>query len=363
MRRKELDWIRNLAVLMLFLYHTSVIFAYSGDWYVRSGQNSTLCTVFILSTFPWYMPLLFFISGAATKFSLESREENQYFRERLNRLLVPFLFGLLVIVPPQTYLARLWRGQNPGSYFEHLKYFFTHVTDFTGYDGSLAPGHLWFILFLFVISLLGMPLIKLFRTPKGISAMLILKKKLTGRNVLWWLLLIFFICEIFPEIAGQSIVIDLTLFLLGYIVYSDEEYLKAIDKYKRSFLIITLVLIPIGLLYFYNAAELKLGLLSEIAQALIKDAIMSSAIVSIIGYGREYLNRGDSVLKYLNKACFPVYILHQTVVVITAYFVLHMNLIIYVSIILIVVVSVIITFTAYEICRRIKFLRVLLGMK
>lgn len=363
MRRKEIDWIRNIAVLMLFIYHTSVIFAYFGDWYIRSYEKSLLCSIFILCTFPWYMPLLFFLAGASTKFSLESRGEKGYFKERVKRLLIPFLFGLFIIVPPQTYFARLWRGQNAGGYVKHLFYFFTHVTDFSGYDGNLTPAHLWFILFLFIISILGLMVIKWIGTPKGKNMLMKIKGKLISKNALGWLLIVFFIGEILPEIGGQNIAIDLTLFLLGYIVYSDEDYLNAIDKRKRIFFIVTIILLSLGMVCFTSISKLGLGISGAIIEALLKNSIMITAIISIIGYGRKYLNRGEKVLKYLNKACFPVYIIHQTVVVIIAYYILPLALPMYVSIISIIISSAVCTFTIYEICRRIKILNMLLGMK
>ena len=35
MRRREIDWIRNICILMLFVYHTSAIFTDFGDFYIR----------------------------------------------------------------------------------------------------------------------------------------------------------------------------------------------------------------------------------------------------------------------------------------------------------------------------------------
>lgn len=363
MRRKEIDWIRNIGVLMLFIFHTSVIFAYFGDWYIRSPEKNILCGIFVLITYPWYMPILFFLAGVSMKFSLESRGENLYFKERVERLLIPFLFALVVIVPPQTYFARLWRGEKVYGYLEHLKYFFTNFGDFTGYDGKFTPAHLWFILFLFIISILGFKATKYLRTKKGKEVLVKVKERLLSKNSVWWLLLVIFIGEIVPPIAGQNIIVDLTIFILGYVVYCDEDYLMVIDKCKRKLLIVTVILSPFGVLCFMFIDGLNLGLLGIIINVMLKDTIMITSIISIIGYGRKYLNRGDKILKYLNRACFPVYIIHQTIVVMMSYYILPLGLPIYISILLIIICSVIGTFTIYEIAKRIKPLNVLLGIK
>lgn len=60
-----------------------------------------------------------------------------------------FLGGMIFLVPFQTLYARKYFDNYGGSILNHWNYFFTHLTDFSGYDGAFTPGHLWFILFLF----------------------------------------------------------------------------------------------------------------------------------------------------------------------------------------------------------------------
>lgn len=167
MRRKEIDWLRNGAVLMLFIFHTSVIFdSFEKDFYVRSVTHGLAADVFMLITFFWYMPLLFFLAGASAHFSLAKRTNRKFLKERVTRLLIPFLFGVLIVIPPQGYFAKLWHSIPTGGYLNHWIAFFTHVTDFSGNDGNLTPGHLWFILFLFLISALLLPLLRCFEQKK-----------------------------------------------------------------------------------------------------------------------------------------------------------------------------------------------------
>ena len=46
-------------------------------------------------------------------------------------------------------------------------------------------------------------------------------------------------------------------------------------------------------------------------------------VLAILGYGKRYLNRGSKLLSYFNKAVFPFYILHQTIIVIIGYYVVQ----------------------------------------
>ncbi len=56
----------------------------------------------------WGMPLLFVIAGMGVWYSLRSRTPGGFAGERLRRLGVPLLAGLLTLVPLQVYL-----GQRP----------------------------------------------------------------------------------------------------------------------------------------------------------------------------------------------------------------------------------------------------------
>ncbi len=52
---------------------------------------------------PWRLTLLFIISGCATRFMLDKMKTGAFLRSRAMRLMVPLVFCVLVIVPPQTY--------------------------------------------------------------------------------------------------------------------------------------------------------------------------------------------------------------------------------------------------------------------
>lgn len=365
MRRNEIDWIRNIGVLLLFIFHTASIFTYYEPWYIWADDKSWLATIIFILCIPWHMPVLFFLAGASTRFSLSSRSSRYYMWERVKRLLIPFIIGMLVLVPPQGYFARVSRGKTVGNYFEQWKYFWTTISNIP-YDGGLGPAHLWFILYLFIISIVGLLIVKSFKKEGMEKFLLKLKYKLTSKYSLAFAILIFLAADMTPlAIAEKNILMFLIVFLMGYVVYGDNDYLEYIDKSKRKGLIISLIFFVLYMrviLYYYNLDNNgNLGL--KVLLSVLRNCIMITTIVAIIGYGRKYLNRGGKVLSYLNKACFPVYIIHQTVIVIIAYYLLNCTLPMYLSISLIIGSSVIITFGIYEIVSRIKIMRFLIGIK
>ena len=46
-------------------------------------------------------------------------------------------------------------------------------------------------------------------------------------------------------------------------------------------------------------------------------------MLALVGYGKHYFNRTHHVLNYLNQAVYPFYILHQTVIVLIAYYIVQ----------------------------------------
>ncbi len=159
-RNYYLDYLRIISIVLLFPVHTFMVWNdYGQKFYVWGGDNRVLSSLIILIN-PWFMPILFVIAGMCARYSLEDRTTKQFIAERLKKLFVPFVSGIVLIVPFQTLFARKYYYNYKGSILDNIIYFFTHFTDLTGYDGAFTPGQLWFILFLFIISLIGVLIAK-----------------------------------------------------------------------------------------------------------------------------------------------------------------------------------------------------------
>lgn len=364
MRRYEIDWIRNISILTLFFYHTSAIFTQFGDFYIISEQKNIIADLFILIFFIWYMPMLFFLAGASTYFSLKYRNLKEYLLERTKKLLIPFIFGLIVFVPPQTYLARVWRGENDINYFEHLKFFFSNITNFNGFDGTFTPAHLWFILYLFIVSVIGSLLIFFIikKDPKN-SLINLLNRIFFGKLNFILLIMLGLVSDLFPNIMGKSIVECFLVFIFGYITYQNEELLRVISKKRKQYFNAFLLLGGIGIIYTFLIRSSIESFLVWVIDGIIKNGILISAICSGIGFGSVYLNKKNKLLNYLNKASFPVYIIHQPILLLFAFFIIPTVKSTTLSMIIIIVSSTITTFFMYELLKKVKVFNFVLGIK
>ena len=228
-RRWDIDWLRVLAVLLLFPFHTARIFDVWGTWYVKNDQLSDALTYLVGYMNPWHMPLFFLLAGASTWFALRFRSGGKYAVERVKRLLLPFLFGLLVLVPPQTYFGLRNHSNYSESFLQYYPRFFEMIpADMDGYFlGGFTLAHLWFIIYLFIISLVALPLF------------LLLNRK-SGQRLVGWLAAFCSLPGTIFLLAVPIIVMGsitdfnpdpfyyLTLFILGYILMADARFGEAI---------------------------------------------------------------------------------------------------------------------------------------
>lgn len=348
MRKYYLDNLRNFTILLLFPVHTFMIWNDFGlKFYVWGGENRVISTLIVLIN-PWFMPLLFVIAGISARYSLKKRSVREFCRERVNKLLVPFVAGTVLLVPVQTLYARKFFFGYEGGAWENWKYFFTHVTDFTGYDGGFTPGQLWFILFLFLISLVSLVFMKLLPYERWES--------FVSRMPVWALAGLFVPVWIFyylGNIGGFSLGKNLVLYLLGYYVLADDRVMERLKVHGKW----------IGT--FWGISELILG------AAYYKYAFYGDLAVNVVGWfgilsllmlGKEYLNKETAVTKYLKGASFPVYVIHQLVLVALGYYVLKGVDSLFLQAGIIMAGSFAVTVLCYEIIRRIPLIRKLIGV-
>lgn len=348
-RNYYLDYLRIISVLLLFPVHTFMIWNDFGQkFYIWGGENKLLSSLIVIIN-PWFMPILFVIAGICAKSSLKKRTVRQFISERINKLFIPFISCLIFIVPFQTLFSRKYFYDYQGSIFENIEYFFTHLSDFTGYDGCFTPGHLWFILFLFIISLLSLLIYKIAPYEKV--------NGLVSKLNIWMIIGLFifvWLAYYIGNIGGFSIGKNLVLYLLGYYVISNENVLTKLDMYRTILLNIffTSVIILIFLYYKYSFyGDFTVNLIGWVG------------ICAFIPFAKKYLNKNSTFLVYFNKASFTIYLLHQSVLVALAYYVLPFGNDIFIQVAIILVGSLVLTIGLYELIKRIPYVRFLFGIK
>jgi glucan biosynthesis protein C len=161
-----LDWLQVLAVLGVFLFHAVHPFDDLAGWHIKNAEKSVLATFFVGYFNLWGMPFFFLMAGATSWFSLRRRTPDRYARERVTRLLIPFMIGAIVLTPIQAYYELIHTGWwGGGSIIEFIlssearNYFYTefHTLTFGPEIFGRVGYHLWFVAFLFAFALIALP--------------------------------------------------------------------------------------------------------------------------------------------------------------------------------------------------------------
>jgi glucan biosynthesis protein C len=379
-RRYDADWLRVFATYLLFLFHVSKVFDVAPFYHIKNAElvpSLDLLTSFIHL---WHMPLLFALAGWSLCASLRARGPEGMVAERIRRLFVPLVFGIVVLCPFIKYfelrsgMSMSVSGFETGvefnqSFFAYLPTFFTGLDRFTW-------AHLWFLVYLFTFTMLyrkrcvariaepeseGTPSVT--RLYRPLIALILIQTTLRlvwpgGQNLIWdW-----------ANFAYYSL-----YFLMGFEVGRNPGWERTIAlEWRRAggigvascvamAVYLTTVL---GGSVSIDPAAITVSKVAGLLPLLALSAVAGySIIIALVGFSMHYLRRGHAILSYLSESSLPVYILHQAGIVIPGYYLLQLDLPIGAKFLLLLIVAVASTLAVYHfIVRPIPMLRMLFGM-
>lgn len=367
MRRYDLDWLRVLVFMLLIFYHVGMFFVPWG-WHIKNNILYSLLEYPMLFVNQWRLPILFVISGMGTSYALAKRNGKQFATERIKRLLLPLVAGIILVVPAQVYFERLDNEEFFGSF---LNFWPLHAFNGVYPEGNFSWHHLWFLPYLLLFSLLLTPVfLYLRKNPENLFLRWIKKQLATPVGFLWFLLPLLFthvlLRPYYPEthaligdwftLANYSL-----LFFYGFVlIMIKEEFWKVVLENRRLFLFFGIFFFGLWLLLIFigNAGS------TSYLTALIKVMNCWSWILTLFGYAAKYLNKQSPALSYANQAVYPFYILHQTVTVSLGFYLKDLDWGFWPKSFFLVIGTFLISWILYEFfIRRLNFLRPLFGLK
>ncbi|WP_259065715.1 acyltransferase family protein [Mucilaginibacter sp. X4EP1] len=364
-RQYYLDWIRVITIGVVFLFHCARFFDYD-DWHVKNSVLSGTANTFTFFLAEWIMPMFFFISGASTWYALQRKSASKFTADRVKRILIPLVFGILVLSPHQVYLERLTHLQFQGSFIDFLPHYFS---GWYGLGGNFAwmGLHLWYLLLLFVFSLIALPLFML------------IKKQSSGSinaNPSLLYLAAFVVLLALPGClmpvdgliggrmwGGWSMVEHLILFISGFYAFSISHTKCLWLKYRHGFLAAAAILTAINMYLFLNHIKFEFGSAYYLMKILLRAAVCYSWLFAILGFSEYKLNFTNSKLNYCNEAVLPFYIFHQPVIILIGYFIVQWHLPIGLKYVLIGLSSFSVVMLCYHfVIKNNPFLRFIFGL-
>lgn len=375
-RRYDLDWVRIGAFMLLILYHVGMYYV-TWDWHVKSPHASATIEPLMMLTSPWRLSLLFLVSGVATGYLLARQGSGRFLRLRSTRLLIPLVFGMLVIVPPQSYLEVVEKLRYARGFAEFYRLYITGFHGFCrGNDCLIMPtwNHLWFIAYLWVYTVV---LYMAVRAAPPVIPWLrrLAERRLSGVGILLWPLA--YLCAIRVGLAGKfpanhalmgdwyNHALYFGIFLLGFALAGVRGAWATLERARWITLGLALLAWAFLIAYFgaySDDADIPPLALRSFARGIF-GAEQWLAIAAVVGFAHRHLNQDNAARHYLTSAIFPVYILHQTVIVVVAHALKPSHLYPSVEGVLLVLVTAATCFLSYEVIRRVRLLRPLFGLE
>ena len=363
-RRYDLDWLRVLGILLVFVYHSTRFYNVE-EWKIKNNIWYPSVEVWNGFATSFMMPLMFAISGASLFYAMGKGGFGKFLKDKVLRLLVPLLVCVFTHASLQEYLRDKTHGLFSGNYFQFLPRYF-HL-DRMAWTGE----HLWYLLFLFLFSIILYPIMSWLKG-NGRGFLTKLDEVIAKTGMLYTLILPPFLLLVLagsdsPLMEGDGgypYIVYLWIILLGFIIVSDERVQEKIRQLRWVSTLVGLALV-IGFCILSTLTpdkeNISLNLILAVLMRIFGGWIF---ILGFFGLSMQFLTRRTPFLEYANEAVLPFYIFHQTVLLCVGYFVLQWGIPDVLEWTVIVMISFVIIMTLYEFAvRRFNVVRFLFGMK
>jgi len=323
------------------------------------------------------MELLFLITGAAMFFSLGVRNVKGYLLERLQRLVVPLIFGMLVIVPPCYWIAAKQFWFYSGSVWDYYLLFWKQ--NLIPFQDNFSPGALWFLWYLIFYTIALSPVLIFIRKKCSEEFFHKLGKPFENPLTIFAMVIPIILVQIYSEwvITGDFLVLYYVIFFIyGFFLFSSSGFEKGLNRSGPAAIVIAIITMTIfmmlifpewnksllGLQYWTNLHGERGNTGFIIFQMLISLCTWSW-IISLLYLARKFLNFSNRFVAYGNDVVLPYYIVHSTAIALIGWWIIHQTWDVLPKYTLNVVLAFLATVVFCEIMRRTNVTRFLLGMR
>ena len=346
-RRHDIDALRVIAFALLILYHVGMVYVVDWGFHIKSADLLAWVEWPMVLVNRWRMSLLFLISGIAPGFVLARQSPARLAGRRSWRLLLPLAFGIVAIVPVQAYCeARMLGTIEPGYgafLLRYLQFRPWAQGTFTGAEYGFTWNHLWYLSYLWTYTLAVLAALPLLRTLRGGA----LRDWLTGRGrwLLWTvppLLYLIALVVLDPRFPSTHALFDdwfnharyFIVFAFGVLIAGSDAMWDALRTRRRMLLVLACLggtgYIALRALGAWVPSADYLQVMPLPAWRGLVRIIQSlywwTALLSLLAWGFHALNRPLPGLAYATEAVYPWYILHQSLIVLAAYWLIPLGL-------------------------------------
>ena len=327
-RRHDIDALRAVAFGLVIVYHLAMYYVADWNWHLKSPHAAQWLQTPMRALNLWRMDLVFLISGLAFGLVRRGQTVPGLVRLRSQRLLLPLVFGMAVIVPYQPYAQGVANGLiAPGLGAFLLRYYPGSTWPagaFDGWEVGVTWNHLWFLAYLWVYTVVlaallplaesaaGQRLRRAFTGLRGTALVVVPVLPMALYSVLLW--------PHFPPTRdlihdGWLHAVYFTLFVYGYWIGLDTGLWAELVRLRWRTLTLAVVLgalylVLLGLVLRHGVQPARLPL------RVLADGYVWAALLAILGWAHHRLNHPWPWLRWANESVYPWYMLHQTAIIV-----------------------------------------------
>lgn len=371
-RHYGMDWLRIAAFGLLIVYHVAMVFA-PWAWVIKTSHSYPQLIAPMALLTPWRLPLLFAVSGyASRKLFDRSGDAPGFARSRAVRLLVPLAFGMAAVVPVEMWVRVLETGYPHG----YLRFWAVDYWRAGSFYGREFPSweHLWFVAYLAAYSLLLAGALT-WRGSWVLTALAGAAEWLTQGWRLFWVpvaaLVTLRIGLLFVVPERQGLVSDwgghsqyLPLFLFGFALAGAPQLWHAVSRIWKAATALAAIAgaAVVAIEVAYPGTAIPPHALMALDRAA-RVAMAWSMILALFHVAETWWNHDHAWRKPLAEAVFPFYIVHHPAIVLFAWYSLPLDLNPFAEFALLLAGTAAVCFATYAIGRRIGWLRPLIGLR
>ena len=350
-RRNDIDALRVFAFALLITYHVGMVYVADWSFHIKSPHQWEWLEWPMVALNRWRMPLIFLLSGIALGLSRGATRPGRLALRRTRFLLIPLIFGMLAVVPVQAWVEARTNGAFDAGFGAFLLRYWQlrpwPEGGFAGAEFGITWNHLWYLAYLWAYSVTLAALVLLWRFIKlpGTAAFPAMRAARQGGAAALTIIpsLWLFVCLYWlePRFGDTKALTDdwaqhaqyFAAFLFGFGLARVSAWWDRVVQLRRRWLMLALAGLSVYMVLrvagrvlspteLDNLPTWNWRAISDAAHALYA----ANMLLAIVGYGAVWLNRPFQWLPYANRAVYPWYILHQSLIVPLAFLLIPLEL-------------------------------------
>ena len=307
MRKTYIDNIRWITVVIVVIYHVIYMFngvtVYGVIGPFRENQPQDM---FQYMVYPWFMLLLFTVSGMSARFELEKKAAGAFLKDRTRKLLVPSTIGLLVFGWALGYYNMLISGafEQMGAVPKPILYL---IMCFSG------SGPLWYIQMLWVFSVVLLVIRKIEK-----DRLYRFGSKANTAFMISLVVIIFLAAQVMntPVIVVYRFGIYGAGFLIGYFILSHDEVM---DRLSHNWVLLFVLAVISGVLFtvmYWGKPYPE----HEVLDTIICNVFAWFGCLGMLGVTKKWGGFENAFTGWMNKNSWGLYIFHYLPIAMSACF-------------------------------------------